>query len=71
MSQFLVVKTFYLYQILVAFACFALEIWVSQSGPALMCLCPLLLIQSGTWSQDVGLVTLDTGPCLCALLFSV
>ena len=44
MSQFLVVKTFYLYQILVAFSGFVLEVWVGRSGPALACLCPLSLI---------------------------
>ena len=51
----------YLYQILVAFAGFSLEVWVGRICQALVCLCPLLLIQSGTQLQNTVLGTLDAG----------
>ena len=71
MLQFLVVRTFYLYQVLLAFSGFYLEVWVGRSGPALVCLRPISLIRSGTQLQDAGLGTLDAGHCFCALLFSI
>ena len=45
-------------------------VWV-RAAPALVCLCPLSLIQSIKRSQDSGIGTLVAGPCWCALLFSV
>ena len=62
---------FYLYQILVSFTGFSLEVRVGRSGPALVCLWPLSLLLRGTRLQDTGLGTLDAGPSRCALLLSV
>ena len=42
---------FYLYQILVDFTGFALEVWVGWSSPDLVCLCPISLIRSCMQSQ--------------------